>query len=340
MNTIEKCLEKILNGEDLSFTEAQELALQSAPEDLYKGADNLRARLHNNRLDLCSIVNAKSGICTEDCRFCAQSMHYDAEVTNYEQVNTAHAVLLAKDNEKYGVRRFSLVTAGRSVSEKQLGELQKIYQELQKHTKLSLCASMGFLTAQKALQLKEMGVSRYHCNLETSRSYFPQICTSHSWEDKSTTIKIAQNAGLEVCSGGIIGMGESFEQRLELAFELKKLNILSVPINILSPINNTPFADLKPLSTTEILTTVAMFRFILPKAVIRIAGGRDILGDQQHRLFTSGANGSIVGNYLTTLGKGLEADVKMFQMLGFEIQGHNHISKAAPLAPPQGEQCR
>ncbi len=122
-------------------------------------------------------------------------------------------------------------------------------------------------------------MSRYHCNLEASRSYFPQICTSHSWDDKSTTIRTAQDAGLEVCSGGIIGMGESFEQRLELAFELRDLNILSVPVNILSPINNTPFAELKPLSLTEILTAVAMFRFILPKAVIRIAGGRNVLGD-------------------------------------------------------------
>lgn len=324
MSVVECCMEKILNGEDLGFTEAQELAAKSDSEDLYKGADALRTRLHKNCLDLCSIVNAKSGICSEDCKFCAQSMHYNSEVTNYEQVDTAHAVLLAKDSEEYGVERFSLVTAGRSVSVKQLDEFQKIYRELQKQTNLSFCASMGFLTKEKALKIKGMGVSRYHCNLETSRSYFPQICTSHSWDDKSTTIKIAQNAGLEVCSGGIIGMGESFEQRLELAFELRELNILSVPINILSPINNTPFADLKPLSITEILTAVAMFRFILPKAVIRIAGGRNVLGNQQHRLFTSGANGSIVGNYLTTLGNSLEEDVEMFEMLGFDLGHHNH----------------
>lgn len=325
MNMIEKCLKKILKGEDLSFSEVQKLALESSSEDLYKGADSLRTRLHKNRLDLCSIVNAKSGRCSEDCKFCAQSIHYNAEVANYEQVDTGQAVLLARDNEEYGVERFSLVTAGRSVSRKQLDEFQKIYRELQKHTNLSFCASMGFLTKEKALKLKEMGVSRYHCNLETSRSYFPQICTSHSWDDKSTTIKIAQNAGLEVCSGGIIGMGESFEQRLELAFELRELKILSVPINILSPINNTPFADLKPLSITDILTAVAMFRFIIPKAVIRIAGGRNVLGDQQHRLFTSGANGSIVGNYLTTLGNSLKEDVEMFEMLGFDLRRHNHI---------------
>ncbi len=178
MNIIEKCLEKILNGGDLSFTEAQELASKSDSEDLYKGADDLRTRLHKNRLDLCSIVNAKSGVCSEDCKFCAQSMHYNAEVTNYEQVDTAHAVLLAKDNEEYGVERFSLVTAGRSVSEKQLNELQKIYRELQKKTNLSFCASMGFLTEKKALKLKEMGVSRYHCNLEASRSVlsFLRLC--------------------------------------------------------------------------------------------------------------------------------------------------------------------
>lgn len=323
---IEKCLKKIFKGEDLSFSEAQELALEADSEDLYKGADSLRIRLHKNRLDLCSIVNAKSGRCSEDCKFCAQSIHYNAEVTNYEQVDTSQAVFLAIENEEHGVERFSLVTAGRCVSEKQLDEFQKIYRELQKNTNLSFCASMGFLTKEKALKLKEMGVSRYHCNLETSRSYFPQICTSHSWDDKSATIKIAHNAGLEVCSGGIIGMGESFEQRLELAFELRELKILSIPINILSPINNTPFADLKPLSIADILTTVAMFRFIIPRAVIRIAGGRNVLGDQQHRLFTSGANGSIVGNYLTTLGNSLKEDVEMFEMLGFDSRRHNYIS--------------
>jgi biotin synthase len=205
------------------------------------------------------------------------------------------------------------------VTEKSLTEFKKIYSDLQKDTDLSLCASMGFLTMDKALKLKEMGVRRYHCNLETSRSFFPNVCTSHTWDEKVATIRIAQSAGLEVCSGGIIGLGESLEQRLELAFELRELGILSVPLNILNPIKDTPFEHLPPLNVSEVLTCVALFRFILPKAIIRLGGGRNLLGDEQHKCFTSGANGSIVGNYLTTLGNSLEEDLDMFRKLGFDI---------------------
>ncbi len=193
-------------------------------------------------------------------------------------VDIVKAVSLAKENEHFGVQRFSLVTAGRAVTEKNLEEFRLIYRRLQEETQLSLCASMGFLTLDKALKLKEMGVTRYHCNLETSRSFFPRVCSSHTWDEKVATIKIARQAGLEVCSGGIIGMGESFEQRLELAFELRELEILSIPLNILTPIKETPFADLRPLSVAEVLTCVAMFRFINPMAVIRLAGGRNLIG--------------------------------------------------------------
>ena len=318
---IKKVLQQILSGKNLEFDEALALVRRSDPTELFQAADELRRKLHNNRLDLCSIVNAKSGKCSEDCRFCAQSSHYDVEVASYEVVDREKAVFLAKDNEQYGVQRFSLVTAGRTVAEKNLEEFKHIYQQLQQETNLSLCASMGLLTEDKARQLKDMGVTRYHCNLETAWSYFPEVCTTHTWDEKVATIRIAQHVGLEVCSGGIIGMGESLAQRLELAFELRELNILSIPLNILTPIKDTPFADLAPLSVGEILTCVAMFRFINPKAIIRLAGGRNLLGDQQHRCFTSGANGSIVGNYLTTIGNSLSEDIAMFQSLGFDLHG-------------------
>jgi biotin synthase len=318
---IKKVLQQILSGKNLGFDQALALVQQSDPTELFQAADALRRKLHNNRLDLCSIVNAKSGKCSEDCRFCAQSSHYDVEVASYEVVDREKAVFLAKDNEQHGVQRFSLVTAGRTVTEKNLQEFRIIYQQLRQETNLSLCASMGFLTEDKARQLKDMGVTRYHCNLETARSYFPEVCTTHTWDEKVATIRIAQHVGLEVCSGGIIGMGESLAQRLELAFELRELNILSIPLNILTPIKDTPFADLAPLSVGEILTCVAMFRFINPKAIIRLAGGRNLLGDQQHRCFTSGANGSIVGNYLTTIGNSLTEDIAMFRSLGFDLHG-------------------
>lgn len=313
-------MRQVLAGQRLRFDEALELATRANPADLYQAADDLRKKLHHNSLDLCSIVNAKSGKCSEDCKFCAQSSRYRVEVASYDVVDVEQAIMLARQNEQHGVRRFSLVAAGRTVSEQHLEEFRRIYKRLQTETTLSFCASMGFLTREKAEKLKEMGVGRYHCNLETCRSFFPEVCTSHTWDEKVTTIKIAQDAGLEVCSGGIVGMGESLEQRLELAFELNELGILSIPLNILTPIQDTPFADLKPLSVAEVLTCVAMFRFINPKAVIRIAGGRNMLGSQQRKCFTSGANGSIVGNYLTTAGSSLGEDIAMFKELGFEFE--------------------
>ena len=317
---IEKFTDKVLDGYQLSFDEALAIANEVQSAKLYQEADRLRQAIHKNKLDLCSIVNAKAGKCSEDCKFCAQSAHHDVEIASYDLVNPAKAIAQAKENELAGVERFSLVTAGKDVSEQNLAEFRKIYKELKNDTQMSLCASMGFLTVEKAVKLKEMGVSRYHCNLETCRSFFPNVCTSHTWDEKVATIKIAQDAGLEVCSGGIIGLGESLEQRLELAFELRELGILSVPLNILNPIKNTPFEDLEPISVAEVLTCVAMFRFILPNAVIRIGGGRNLLGDDQSKCFTSGANGSIVGNYLTTIGNSLDEDVQMFINLGFEVR--------------------
>jgi biotin synthase len=319
LEVIEDCIQKILDGGEIGFDDALFLATHIDSARLYQGADSLRCNIHKNRLDLCSIVNATSGKCSEDCKFCAQSAHYDVEVASYDLINPAEVLTVARENELSGVQRFSLVTAGREVSEQKLTEFKKIYKKLQENTRMSFCASMGFLTVEKAHKLKEMGVSRYHCNLETSRSFFPNVCTTHTWDEKVATIKIAQDAGLEVCSGGIIGLGESLEQRLELAFELRELGILSVPLNILNPIKDTPFDHLTPLSVAEVLTCVALFRFILPHAVIRIAGGRNLLGDEQGKCFTSGANGSIVGNYLTTLGNSLAEDIEMFKELGFDV---------------------
>ncbi len=314
-----KCMQRVLSGENLSFQQALDLVENGDPVELYRAADTIRKKLHGDSLDLCSIVNAKSGKCSEDCKFCAQSSHYDVEVSTYDLVDGAKALSLAKHNERHGVKRFSLVTAGKSVSVDQLEDFNRIYTKLREGTNLSFCASMGFLTPEKALMLKSMGVQRYHCNLETCKSYFPKVCTTHTWEQKVATIKIARDAGMEVCSGGIIGMGETVEQRLELAFELKELGILSIPINILNPIRNTPFAELSPIGAGEILTCIALFRFINPKAIIRLAGGRNLLGDEQEKCFTSGANGSIVGDYLTTIGNSLAEDIKMFSHLGFDV---------------------
>ncbi len=312
-------MQRIRGGGELTFTQALEIATGEKPEELFNAADQVRRDFHNDNLDLCSIVNARSGKCSEDCKFCAQSSWYDVSVETYEVVNAENALTMALENETYGVKRFSLVTAGRTVTDKQLDVFGNIYAELARRTELSFCASMGLLTRDKAEKLKSFGVSRYHCNLEAARSYFPQVCSTHTWEEKVESIHNAQAAGLDVCSGGIIGMGETLEQRLELAFELRELGIFSIPLNILTPIPNTPFADIAPITLAEVLTCVAMFRLIHPKAVIRLAGGRGMMGHEQSRCFTSGANGAIVGNYLTTAGNNLEQDIDMFKTLGFSI---------------------
>jgi biotin synthase len=312
-------MQLVRGGGSLNFDQAVEIATRENPQDLFLAADQLRRDFHNDNLDLCSIVNAKSGKCSEDCKFCAQSSWYDVAIETYDVVDQDTALQMAKENEAHGVKRFSLVTAGRTVSEEQLDIFGELYAKLAQHTELSFCASMGLLTKEKAEKLKSFGVTRYHCNLETCRSYFPKVCTTHTWEEKVESIKIAQEAGLEVCSGGIIGMGETLEQRLELAFELRELGILSIPLNILTPIPNTPFADIHALELPEILTCVAMFRFINPHAVIRLAGGRGMMGEEQRRCFSAGANGAIVGNYLTTAGNNLQQDIEMFRALGFDV---------------------
>ncbi|MFC1832777.1 biotin synthase BioB, partial [Thermodesulfobacteriota bacterium] len=249
---------------------------------------------------------------------CAQSSRYQTEIETYDIVSYDEVRRQGLENESLGVVRYSLVTAGREVSEEDIESFAAMYDQLGHESELYFCASMGFLTKEKAAQLVASGVKRYHCNLETCRSFFPQICTSHTWEEKVATIRIARSAGMDICSGGIIGLGESFEQRLELAFELRQLDVLSIPINILTPIPGTPLGELEQLSLGEVLTSIAMFRFINPHAVVRLAGGRAQLGDEQYRCFQAGANGAIVGNYLTTAGNSISEDLQMIESLGFK----------------------
>jgi len=324
MKSFDKYLEDIYNGIDLDFDRASELATTPDPHELFAAADHIRKHFHGDSFDLCSIINVKSGKCSEDCRFCAQSSHYDADIDSYDIVDVGEALAQGRDSDRHGVRRLSLVSAGRQAGKKDLAAYGRIYAKLSEQTRLRFCASMGMLTLEKAEMLKSFGVERYHCNLEACRKFFPRVCTTHSWDEKVETIKIAQQAGFEVCSGGIIGMGESLDHRLELAFELRQLNILSIPINILTPIANTPLADVPPLSLSEVLVTLAMFRLINPRAVVRLAGGRNLLQADQYRCFTAGANGAIVGNYLTTAGNSLAEDLENIHQLGYSLQRHDH----------------
>jgi biotin synthase len=316
---IENCLQQIYQGTALSYEQALALARDSDVSELCRAATDLCRFYHGRAFDLCSIINARSGRCSEDCRYCAQSARYPATIDSYEQIETEVALAQAQENDRAGVRRLSLVTAGRSVASDQLEDLGRLYSELGRKTDLRFCASMGLLTPRKAERLAAFGVRRYHCNLESCRDYFPQVCTTHTWEEKVETIRIARAAGMDICSGGIIGMGETLEHRLQLAFELRELAVMSMPLNILTPIAGTPMAALPPISLSEVLRAIAMFRFINPHAVIRLAGGRNQFGVEQYQCFAAGANGAIVGNYLTTAGNGLEQDLRAIGEMGFQM---------------------
>ena len=316
----QRIAEQIMAGASIDSETAHALARSADQQDLWAAADELRRYFMGNRFHLCSIINARSGNCTENCRFCAQSARYHTGAATYGLVDREEAIKVAQDNEANGVHRLSLVTSGHSVDKETWKELAKLYAEINEQTTMELCASMGFLDQERAEQLAEAGITRYHCNLETNERRFTEVCSTHSWQDKVETLIIAAEAGMSVCSGGIIGMDESMEDRIELAFELLEIGVQSIPINILTPIAGTPFAELEPLPVEEILTTIALFRFINPDAVIRIAGGRQQLGTEQYRCFAAGANGAIVGNYLTTTGSSITEDLEVLDKMGFTFK--------------------
>lgn len=320
MDTIvHQALQTVLDGSQIDRATAT--ALLSADKDaLYQAADQIRRHFHGNHFDLCSIINAKSGNCSENCRFCAQSARHHTGVDTYKVIAEDEAMAQARDNDQHGVHRISLVTSGRSLAPETVAKLSHLFTKMAEETSMLFCASAGLLDEQIASDLYAAGVRRYHCNLEASKNYFPKVCTTHTWEEKVATLQLARNTGMSLCSGGIIGMGESMEDRLDMAFELRELEVLSIPVNILTAIPGTPLAELAPLSVDEVLTTVALYRFINPRAVIRMAGGRQQLGAEQYRCFSAGANGAIVGNYLTTTGSGIQGDLEQLSALGFTFE--------------------
>lgn len=315
---LNKMKRRILLGEQITKEDARYL-LNVELQALARSANAIREHFCGNSFDLCSIINAKSGRCSENCKFCSQSIHYQTSVDEYDVLEEAKIHEQALYNEKKGVGRFSLVTAGKQVNAADFQNIRTIYMHLKKKRTISLCASMGLLTLAQLQALKKVGLTRYHNNLETSRKYFPSVCTTHSIEQKIQTIQNAKLAGLEVCSGGIMGMGESWHDRIDLAFELRALQVQSIPINILNPVQGTPFASLTPLPEEEIVRIFAIFRFIHPTATIRMGAGRNLLQDMGKRVFQSGANGSITGDMLTTKGISIEADQALLKELHYEV---------------------
>lgn len=312
--------EKVLKGGEITREEAVKLI--NVPDQdtmlLLAMADRIRQRFNGDEVDVCAIVNARSGRCPENCKFCAQSAHYHTGVTEYPLLSVEELVAAAKKAKAAGAVRFSIVTSGRGQSK--ADDFENILQALiriKEEVGIEICTSLGILTPEQAIKLKEVGVTRYHANIETAPSHFPDICSTHSYEDKMSTIQAAKEAGIRVCSGGILGLNETPEQRVEMAFELKRLNIDSIPLNLLNQIEGTPFENNKSLTPLEILRAFAVFRFILPKALIRTAGGREVnLRDLQALALNGGMNGIMVGGYLTTGGRRPEDDKTMLKDLG------------------------
>jgi biotin synthase len=287
---------------------------------LLSGVSRIRAYCHRDGIKLCAIVNAKSGRCPEDCAFCAQSAHHKTRIDSYPLMAPRQILSKAHEAAAMGARRFSIVTSGKSLTEHELGEVIQAVELLKKETNLTLCASTGMISRDAAHRLKEAGLSRYHHNLETAPSFFPLICTTHAFTEDLETLNNVKEAGLEVCSGGIFGLGESPEQRLELAFTLREIEVDSVALNFLNPIAGTPLEQTSRVPPLEILKFVALFRFILPDKDIRICGGREFgLRDLHPLIFWAGANGIMIGNYLTTRGRDHQADLQMIRDLGLEV---------------------
>jgi biotin synthase len=320
----------ILNGEQISRDDAQwcfELTDTADIFDLMAGANRIREHFKGNTIHLCSIVNAKAGSCSENCSFCAQSSFHQTGSPKYGFVDPEPVLEAADEANKNSVTAVGLVAAWRGLKEgPMLDEVCDRIRDLAKSGKTRPDASLGLIKSQNvANRLKDAGLECYGHNLESSRRFFPKHCSTHTFEDRLETIGYLKTAGIKICSGGIIGMGETREDRLDLAMSLREIGANVVPINILNPIKGTPFENVPPLPPMEILKTIACFRFILPKQEIMIAGGRTVnLRDMQSMVFTAGASALMVGNYLTTLNQSVEKDLQMLKDLGLDPDWENH----------------
>lgn len=310
----------ISNGVGVSKEEA--IALIGSPDldALREAADRITKAFHSNLFDSCSIVNARSGMCGEDCKWCAQTVRHDTGCQTYDILDEEKILRAARLNQQTGIRRFSLVTSGRTVSDHDLDKFIHIIKRLKNETDLHLCVSMGLLSESQLARLKDAGIERYHCNMETSKRMWPQLVSTHSQADKRNTIEAARRQGMAICSGGIIGMGETEEDRIDFAIMLRNMGVDSVPMNILNPIKGTPLENIPLISEEEIIRCAAVWRFILPKQVIRFAGGRGRLSKcNMKRIFQGGINGAIMGDMLTTIGVTLKEDLRLISDSGLKM---------------------
>ncbi len=308
---------EIIDGRRITREDNLDFFLTCDLDELCKGADEIRKHFIGDKVDLCSIINGRSGRCPEDCKFCAQSAHNHTNCERYDFIPEEQIVAACRQNEMEGVHRFSIVTAGKTLNGEEFEKAIHAYETMHKECKIDLCASMGFVTAEQLHRLHEAGVSSYHHNIETSRRNFPNVCTTHTYDMKIDTLKMVKAEGMCACSGGIIGMGETWEDRLDMAMSLAELEIDSIPINALMPIAGTPFANLNQLTEQDILRTIAFFRYINPLANIRLAAGRALLKNDGEKAFQSGASATITGNMLTTaVCATIRSDKAMLERLG------------------------
>lgn len=315
---VKELKEKVLNGKLIGKEEALFLAKEAPLKELTEAANEIRKHFCENKFDICTIINGKSGKCSENCKFCAQSSFYDTHIKEYSLLDSKAIVKEAKYNDERGVLRFSIVTSGRKLSDKEIDSVCESIKEINKNTSVSVCGSFGLLSEEQYKKLKEAGLTRVHNNLETSRKNFKNICTTHTFDEKVQAIKNAKNAGLNICSGGIMGLGETMEDRIDMALELRELGVLSIPVNILNPIKGTPFENNKLLTNDEICRIVAVYRFLIPNGAIRLAGGRGLLVDKGESCFLSGANAAISGDMLTTSGITIKEDMNLLKKIGYK----------------------
>lgn len=272
-------------------------------------ASEARRRGVGSRIEVCGIVNAKSGKCGEDCRFCAQSAHHSTEIFEYPLKSAQEIVTAAKAAKENGASRFGIVTSGNRLNDKEVGVIAEAVKLISRDVGIGACASLGALDEKALKELKDSGLTRYHHNLETSRTFYPRIVSTHTYDERVNTVVAAKKAGLEVCSGGIIGLGETWQDRLEMALTLKELDVNAVPLNILVPIKGTPLGNVEPLSAAEALRAIALFRLILSDKDIKVIAGREtVLKDSHFLMYMAGANGMMVGGYLTVGGRGVDED--------------------------------
>jgi len=313
--------EKVLGSGKIGKEEALYISSLDGQDifDLFASANRIREHFRGNAVDLCAIINAKSGACSEDCSYCAQSAKSTAEIKTFRLVEKETVLEKAKEAKEGGAKRFCIVTSGKKASATDLAKISEMISNVRKLGLLP-CSTLGLLSLNELVLLKNSGLERYHNNLETSERFFSEICTTHTYQDKIKTIKDVKASGLSLCSGGIFGLGETWEDRIDMAFALRDIGPDSVPINFLTPVKGTKLDIQKTLAPFEALKIISLYRFILPDKEIRVCGGRiQTLGELHSFIFPAGADGLLTGNYLTTLGRDYEDDLKLINQYGLKV---------------------